>query len=41
MCMGQGSAENIFKKIVPHRVAATTLVTKLLNLLDVLYVYDK
>lgn len=41
MCMGQGSAKNIFKKFVPHRVAPTILVTKLLNLLDMLYVHDK
>ena len=41
MCMGQGSAENISKKFVPHRVAATILITKSLNSLRILYVYTK
>lgn len=40
-CTQSGDSRKYFQKIVPHRVAATILVTKLLNLLDVLYVHDK
>jgi hypothetical protein len=41
MCMGQGSAKNIFKKFVPHRVASTILITKLLNFSGILYINIK
>lgn len=41
MCMGQGSAKNIFKKFAPHRVAPTIIITKSLNPLRILYVYTK